>query len=83
MFNLARSVRKQGEAKVKVEGEVAIDLEEFLRSASPIVDGESAPAREAAPSELSLDLDARLDEALRQTFPASDPIAVSPAHEHD
>ena len=23
------------------------------------------------------DLDARLDEALRQTFPASDPIAVS------
>jgi hypothetical protein len=92
MFGLARFVRKQRDAEVEVEGSVTVDLEEFLRGASPIVDEKPAPAREGALSEpppaleatLSeppLDLDARLDEALRQTFPASDPIAVSPAGE--
>jgi hypothetical protein len=72
MFGNARSVRKEAEVDVEV------DLEEFLRSASPIVDEQPVPAQEAAPSEPPLlDLDARLDEALRETFPASDPIAVS------
>ena len=74
MFGIARLVRKEAEAEVEV------GLEEFLRSASPVVDEGPALGREAAPGELPLrDLDARLDEALSETFPASDPIAVSPA----
>jgi hypothetical protein len=74
MFSITRSARKEAEV------DVVIDLEEFLRSASPTVDQEPASGRPAAPSEPRLlDLDARLDQALAETFPASDPIAVSPA----
>jgi len=72
MFNIALFHRK------KAEADIVVDLEEFLRSASAIVNEVSAPAPESAPSEPPpLDLDERLDEALRETFPASDPIAVS------
>jgi hypothetical protein len=42
--------------------------------------GVEADARKARGEQLdaaSKDLEARLDEALRETFPASDPIAVS------
>ena len=62
----------------KTEADAVVDLEEFLLSASPIVNAVLAPAPEPAPSDPPpLDLDERLDEALRETFPASDPIAVS------
>jgi hypothetical protein len=37
-----------------------------------------APAPQVAMSEKERKLDRRLDEALEETFPASDPIAVSP-----
>jgi hypothetical protein len=37
-----------------------------------------APAPQVAMSEKERKLDRRLDEALEETFPASDPIAVNP-----
>jgi len=72
MFGIALFRRK------KTEADRVVDLEEFLLSASPIVNEVLAPAPETAPSDPPpLDLDERLDEALWETFPASDPIAVS------
>ncbi len=60
------------------EGEQTFELEEFLRSVAlgdrPQPDKPPVPS-EPPPSEL----DERLDEALAETFPASDPIAVSAA----
>jgi hypothetical protein len=44
------------------------------RSIAPAVP--ATRSRETAPT-LPLDVDARLDEALQMTFPASDPISVS------
>ena len=73
----------------KAEGEEIFELEEFLRSVA-LIHGEHKasgglgdrpqPARPAVPSEPPRrELDERLDEALLETFPASDPIAVSTA----
>jgi hypothetical protein len=68
-------IRLRNETEVDRE----VDLEEFLGSSSQVVDEEPAPARGQAPSEPPpLELDARLDEGLEETFPASDPVAVSP-----
>jgi len=63
----------------KPKSTCVIDLEEFLRSASPTVDQEPASAGRRAEQPRLLDLDARLDQGVAETFPASDPIAVSPA----
>ncbi len=72
MVSFERLVRKEAEEAKTV------DLEEFLRSVSPRVGEQPAPAPIALPSEPPrLGLDERLDEALLETFPASDPIAVS------
>lgn len=50
------------------------------RQASGQVGDRPQPAKPTVPSEPPRPgLDERLDEALRETFPASDPIAVSPA----
>ncbi len=74
MFRLAWRVPK------KTEADRTIELEEFLRNVPPRVDDEPAPRRDEAPRRPPpLGLDERLDEALSETFPASDPIAVSPA----
>jgi hypothetical protein len=41
-------------------------------------EGDSEQREYAKYEAACLDVDARLDEALRETFPASDPIAVTP-----
>jgi hypothetical protein len=65
-------------ARKPAETEKIFELEEFLRSVAMIEDNQSAPAKPAVPSEPPRPgLDERLDEALLETFPASDPIAVS------
>lgn len=72
MFGIALFHRR------KTEADIVVDLEQFLRSASAIVNEALTSAPEIAPSDPPpLDLDERLDEALWETFPASDPIAVS------
>ena len=50
-----------------------------MGSGAVVIPTKSDPSEtEGRAPELALaDLDARLDEALRETFPASDPIAVS------
>jgi hypothetical protein len=83
MFSFRRVARKEARA------DKTVDLEEFLRGALPTVGNEPAATPQAVPTEAPrqvapsearrLELEERLDEALWETFPASDPIAVSPA----
>jgi hypothetical protein len=78
---------KQAKPEKRVESDKTVDLEEFLRTvtrpykASGELGDRQQPAKPAVPSNLLPPprLDERLDEALAQTFPASDPIAVSAA----
>ena len=78
---------KQSKPGKRVENDKTVDLEEFLRTvthpykASGELGDRQQPGKPAAPSEPwpRPPLDERLDEALAETFPASDPIAVSAA----
>ena len=79
--------RKQAKPGKPVETDKTVDLEEFLRTVTRLykesreLGDRQQPAKAAVPTEpvLPHSLDERLDEALDQTFPASDPIAVSAA----
>jgi len=64
----------------KAESEQTFELEAFLRSVALIEDNKPTPAKQPVPAAPTRpELDERLDEALVETFPASDPIAVSAA----
>jgi hypothetical protein len=78
MFGIGLFIRK------KPQDDAVVDLDDFLHDVSPTVDEEVAPAtapvsEDAPGGPAPPDVDARLDEALSETFPASDPIAVSQA----
>jgi hypothetical protein len=61
-------------------GPTSLERDESMDERSRKLDSGPVSARAVAPSEPPrLDTDERLDEALTETFPASDPIAVSPA----
>ena len=70
-------------ARRKAQGETTFELEEFLRAVALMEDNKPAPPRQplapVPPAPPGPGLDERLDEALVETFPASDPIAVSAA----
>jgi hypothetical protein len=67
-------------ARRKAESETTFELEEFLRTVALMEDNKPAPPRQPVPpAPPRPGLDERLDEALVETFPASDPIAVSAA----
>jgi hypothetical protein len=73
--------RERTQAPDSAPGEVpALELVEWRNETSREPRDEPPRAGQAAPSELPRPgLDERLDEALWETFPASDPIAVSSA----